>query len=147
VTTARLTLAGRRHFVAVAAVAAVVLGACERQPRELRLSYQSPSYYFSITSDPMPPRAREDVTYKILVRERSNRQPVDAGEGILYSSNREDARTGGAIRRGPEIGTYYGRLRYVTSGEWAVAVEFRRDSTARLEKVEWMQDVLPERDP
>jgi hypothetical protein len=36
-------------------------------------------------------------------------------------------------------------LNYVTSGEWAVAVEFRRDSTARFEKTEWMQEVLAER--
>jgi hypothetical protein len=132
--------------VAVLAIASAALVSCEREPRELRLSYQSPSYYFTVTSDPMPPRAREDVTYKIMMRERETRQPIDAGEGMIYSSNRDDARTGGAIWRGPEVGTYYGRLRFVTSGEWAIAIEFRRDSTARLEKVEWMQEVAPERD-
>jgi hypothetical protein len=141
----RATLS-RWRWVGALVISMVALNACQREPREPRLNYQSQSYYFTITSDPMPPRAREDIMYKIVMRDRETRQPIDAGEGMLYSSNRDDARTGGAIWRGPEIGTYYGRLRYVTSGEWAVAIEFRRDSTARLEKAEWMQEVLPERD-
>jgi len=34
----------------------------------------------------------------------------------------------------------------VTSGDWAIAIRFRRDSTSKLERTDWMQDVLPERE-
>jgi len=33
----------------------------------------------------------------------------------------------------------------VTAGDWSIAISFRRDSTAKLERIDWMQDVLAER--
>jgi hypothetical protein len=36
---------------------------------------------------------------------------------------------------------------YLLAGEWAVGIRFRRDSTAPLERIDWMQDVRPERNP
>jgi hypothetical protein len=43
-----------------------------------------------------------------------------------------------------QVGTYTANLSFVTAGNWAFALEFRRDSTHRLEKVEWRQDILAE---
>jgi hypothetical protein len=123
-----------------------LLAACGGQPRERQLRYMTESYYFTITADQMPPHAREPIRYKVLVRDKESRQPIDAGEGQIYASNRERAQTWDGLAKGPEIGTYYGRLNFVTSGDWAVAIRFRRDSTAKLEKAEWMQDVLAERE-
>ena len=120
--------------------------ACGGQPRERSLRYMTDSYYFTISADQMPPHAREPILYKVLVRDKESRQPIDAGEGQIYASNRERAQTWDGLTKGPEIGTYYGKLSFVTSGDWAVAIRFRRDSTAKLEKAEWMQDVLAERD-
>jgi hypothetical protein len=137
-TTARRT-AGL--FLAVVALAAACDG--EQGPRALRL--QTDSYYFTITPDASPPHAREPILYKVLVREKESRQPIDAGEGQIYASNRERASTWDGLAKGPELGTYYGKLNFVTSGDWAIAIRFRRDSTAKLETTEWMQDVLPER--
>ena len=105
----------------------------------------TPSFYFTVSSDPAPPRAREAVLYKIVVRDRESRQPIETGLGRIYSSNRDEAKTWDVLQKGAEAGTYYGKLNYVTSGEWAVAIEFRRDSVARIEKTEWMQEVLSER--
>jgi hypothetical protein len=126
-------------------VGAAALAACNGEPRQRALRQQTDSYYFTITPDQSPPHAREPILYKILVREKESRQPIDAGEGQIYSSNREGAKTWDGLTKGPEIGTYYGKLNFVTSGEWAIAIRFRRDSTAKLEKTEWMQDVLAER--
>ncbi len=79
------------------------------------------------------------------MRDRESRQPIETGEGQIYSSNRDGAQTWDGLEKGQAVGTYHGTLNFVTSGQWAVAIRFRRDSTARLEKVEWMQDVLGER--
>ena len=120
--------------------------ACGGAPRERSLRYMTESYYFTITADQMPPHARETILYKVLVRDKESRQPIDAGEGQIYASNRERAQTWDGLAKGPEIGTYYGKLNFVTAGDWAVAIRFRRDSAAKLEKAEWMQDVLAERE-
>ena len=119
--------------------------ACGGQSGPRPLRQLTDSYLFTITPDQLPPRAREDIRYKILVRDRESRQPIDAGEGQIFASNRDGASTWDGLERGPELGTYYGKLNFVTSGEWAIAIRFRRDSTSKLERTDWMQDVLAER--
>ena len=104
------------------------------------------SYHFAITPSVAPPFAREAILYKVVVRDRESRQPIETGEGQIYASNVDRANTWDGFAKGAELGTYYGKLNYVTSGQWAVAVRFRRDSAHALESTEWMQDVLNERD-
>jgi len=106
----------------------------------------SENYLFTIIPHESPPRAREAILYKIIVRDRETRQPIETGEGQIYASNREGASTWDGFEKGAEVGTYYGKLNFVTAELWAVAIRFRRDSLQRLEKVEWMQDVLNERE-
>jgi hypothetical protein len=118
-------------------------GARESSPRELRMI--SPSYSFSIVPSHAPPYAREATQYKIVIRDRDSRQPIETGEGQIYASNAERANTWDGFAKGAELGTYYGKLNFVTAGLWAVAIRFRRDSLHPLEKVEWFQDVLNER--
>ena len=62
-------------------------------------------------------------------------------------TTREGANTWDSFVAGPEVGTYYANLNYVVSGDWAVAIQFRRDSTHTLERADWMQEVAPERSP
>ena len=121
----------------------VACGQSEAKPREIR--YISKSYSFTITPGQSPPHAREQIIYKVFIRDRESREPIQNGEGQIYSNNREGARTWDGFTYGPEIGTYYGKLNYVTSGLWAVGLRFRRDSLHPLEKIEWMQDVMDER--
>ena len=47
--------------------------------------------------------------------------------------------------KGPELGTYYATMHFITSGQWAVAIRFQRDSTKKLERMDWMQEVFPAR--
>lgn len=110
---------------------------------ELRLL--SPSFAFNISASQSPPHAREAILYKVVIRDRGSRQPIETGEGQIYSNNKDRASTWDGFEKGAELGTYYGKLNYVTSGRWAVAIRFRRDSLSPLEKVEWMQDVYDER--
>ncbi len=128
-------------------LAALTIGAaCGGQPKARSLRQLTDSYLFTITPDQSPPHAREDIMYKILVRDRKTREPIQAGEGQIFANNRDGASTWDGLSKGPEIGTYYGKLNFVTAGDWAVAIRFRRDSTARLERTDWMQDVLAERE-
>ena len=139
----RLTVAA-----ALLAPIALALTACgPRAPRAYELRLISGNYAFNIVANPSPPHAREAVLYKIVIRDRDSRQPIETGEGQIYASNAEDAKTWDGFEKGAELGTYYGKLNYVTSGLWAVAIRFRRDSLHPLEKVEWMQDVYNERQP
>ena len=138
-----LTFRSMRRAAALVLAAPVVAGCARDAQRGLR--YTSESYYFTVEADPLPPPAREPVRYTIYVRDRESRQPIETGEGQIYSSNRDNAKTWDGLVKGDALGTYHGTLNFVTSGTWAVAIRFRRDSTARLETVQWMQDVLTER--
>ena len=137
--------AGARYAVVLAGSLARLAGATCGPPRHPELRQGTASYLFIITSDPIPPRAREDVIYSITVKDRETKQPVDAGEGRIFANTREGARTYDGFVKAPGVGVYSARLNYVTSGQWAVGIQFHSDSLKPLEKTEWMQDVLPER--
>jgi hypothetical protein len=135
---------GRRSLV-VAGSLVLLAGASCGPPRRPELRQGSKSYLFTITSEPIPPRAREDVIYTITVQDRETKQPIDNGEGRIFANTREGARTYDGFVKAPGVGVYSARLRYVASGQWAVGIQFHSDSLKPLEKTEWMQDVLPER--
>lgn len=141
--------AARARAAAVLAVVAaveIVSASCGRsEAQQHEMFYYTPHYTFTITPSEAPPHAREPITYKVVILDRDTHEPIQNGEGQIYSNNREGARTWDGFAYGPEIGTYYGKLNYVTAGLWAVGIRFRRDSLHPLEKLEWMQDVLNER--
>lgn len=133
----------RALLVGAALLGAVACGPREPRLRELRMI--SSNYSFTIIPSQAPPHAREAILYKVVIRDRDSRQPIETGEGQIYASNAERANTWDGFAKGAELGTYYGKLSFVTAGTWAVAIRFRRDSLHPLEKIEWMQDVLNER--
>lgn len=100
-----------------------------------------------ISVDPMPPEAMKPAVYKVVVRDRKTNQPVEQGEGRIFATSRDGANTDDGLAKGKEIGTYYARMYYVISGDWAIAIQFRRDSTARLERADWIQTVAPSKQP
>ena len=127
-------------------LAALLAGAAScGPPRKPELRQCSPSYCFTITSNPVPPYAREDVIYTVTVKDRKSDQPIETGEGRIFANTAEMARTYDGFVKAPQVGVYSAKLNYVTSGQWAVGIQFHSDSTKPLEKTEWMQDVLPER--
>lgn len=123
--------------------AAMVVTACG--PNEPATDYRAYTqhYAFRISTDPIPPMAREKVRYKVVVRDKDTNQPIQGGEGILYAENRDGVKTWDSFTAGPEVGTYYAdRLNFLTSGDWAMGLRFRRDSTHALEQADWMQEVV-----
>jgi hypothetical protein len=137
---------GRARWLHRSAIGLVLLGAIDcGPPRVPTLRQGTASYFFTISSEPIPPRAREDIIYKIEVKDKKTGQPIDLGEGRIFANTIEGARTYDGFVKAPAVGTYSAKLNFVTSGQWAVGIQFHSDSTKPLEKTEWMQDVLPER--
>ena len=133
----------------VIALAAVALAACGPKAAGTTTDYRAftEHYAFNITSDPSPPHAREKTLYKIRVRDKNSSQPIEGGEGIIYG-NTEDGggKTWDSFTPGEAPGTYTAKLNFVIATNWALALQFRKDSTQALEKVDtWYQTVLPER--
>jgi hypothetical protein len=128
--------------LAVSLLACVVaFSGCGPNKRSLENRQWSDSFEFRITVDPSPPRAIEDATYRIVVQDKNTKEPIETGEGRIFATSKDGANTDDGLAKGKEVGTYYGRLFFPTTGDWAVALQFRRDSTKRLERVDWIQSV------
>jgi hypothetical protein len=132
---------GGRFVLAALAVFAMSCG--DEGPPALR--QMSNSYSYTISPDDSPPHARQDIHYVIQIFDRKTRQPIDNGEGQLFASNNQGAKTWDGLTYGPEVGTYHAKLNFVVTGTWAVALRFRRDSIRPLERIDWMQEVHDER--
>ena len=122
----------RRRVMRLAALAllAGVSASCGPNERALDNRLWSDHFAFRVTVNPAPPHDIDDATYKIVVQDKKTGEPIEAGEGRIFATNKEDARinTDDGLAKGKEVGTYYGRLRFQVTGEWAVAIQFRRTS-------------------
>ncbi len=135
---------GHRHLgrwrVGLVAVATAVAGSCSSPPNT-DMRQWTDDLTFRISNDPTPPRARERITYKVVVRDKGSGQPIEKGEGRIFATSKDGANSWDSFEPGPEPGTYYANMKFITAGAWAVALQFRRDSTQKLERVDWMQEV------
>ena len=137
-------------LLAVSLLALATLTYCDSSPRKLQIRTFSEHFEFRITSDPMPPRAREDIIYRVTVIDKENGQPVEGGEGRIFANNATGASTWDSFIAAPEVGTYTAKLRFVTAEQWAVGIEFRRDTLpgTKIERAtDWQQDVAASREP
>jgi len=127
--------------LALAGLLAASTLACGDSRRALENRQWSDNFAFRITVDPMPPRAIEDANYKVVVQDKKTGEPIETGQGRIFANSKDGARTDDGLAKGKEVGTYYGRLFFPTTGDWAIALQFRRDSTSKLERVDWIQTV------
>lgn len=142
-------LGGARRLV-LAALGAAALAACTAGPptdaKAIRL--WTDDYYIVVTSEPSPPRALEQVKYKVVVRSKENRTPIDLGEGRIFATNEDRKNTANGFQKTDAPGTYETTMFFATAGPWAMGIQFRRDSTQRLQRTnDWMQDVLQATEP
>jgi len=136
----------RLAFVALIAAA---LTSCGSNPKLLELRLWSDSYAFRVTVDPMPPKALEPIVYRVVVQDKKTGQPIETGEGRIFATSADRANTSDGFKKEKEVGTYSGRLFFATSGDWAAAIQFRREQNPRmpLERVDWIQTVLQASEP
>ena len=100
-----------------------------------------------ISFEPTPAYAREKIQYRVVVQDRESGQPIENGWGQVYATSRDGKNTYDNLVPGTQLGTYFGTLNFLTAGQWAVAVRFRRDSLSPMETVDWMQEIHAERKP
>jgi hypothetical protein len=124
---------------------AVVTACGPAEPRPNRA--WTDSYEFRITLDPTPPHAREPTVFRVVVMDRETRQLIQGGEGRLFATSADSANAWDSFAPTPEPGVYTARLRFIHAGQWRYSLQFRRDSTARLEKPadDLVQTVFAER--
>jgi hypothetical protein len=141
----------RRQLAAAVTLGAIALAGCggggsSADPKAIRL--WTDNYYIVVTSEPSPPRALEPVQYKVVVRDKDSRQPIDIGEGRIFATNEDRKNTDNGFVKGEEPGTYRTKLFFATAGPWAMGIQFRRDSTQKLQRTnDWMQEVLQATEP
>jgi hypothetical protein len=105
-------------------------------------------YYIRVTSEPSPPRALEQVQYTVIVQDKKTRQPIDIGEGRIFATSEDRHNTDNGFVKADEPGTYRTTVFFATAGPWAMGVQFRRDSTQKLQRSnDWMQVVLQATEP
>lgn len=136
----RMTLA----WCAMVAAASVALASCGAPARAPEIRQWTDDMAFRISVVPAPPIAEEMTVFKVVVLDKDSGQPIQAGQGRIFATSQEHAQTGDGLAKGPEVGTYYAHVRFPVSGDWAIGLQFRRDSTSKLERTEdWQQQVLP----
>ena len=133
----------RSNLARLAAPVLFLLSAsCGPNERALDNRLWSDSFAFRITVKPSPPYDIEDAVYRIVVLDKKTNEPIETGQGRVFATNKDGINTDDGLQKGKEVGTYYGRLRFPVTGDWAAAVQFRRDSTSKLERVDWIQTVI-----
>ena len=135
--------------LAFVSLVAATLTSCGSSPKVLELRLWSDTYAFRVTVDPMPPLALEQITYRVVVTDKKTGQPIDSGEGRIFATSADRANTSDGFKKEKELGTYSGHLFYATSGDWAAAIQFRREKNPQmpLERVDWIQTVRPASEP
>lgn len=139
------------RFCRLALVPLVVaaVGSCEPNPRATDLRLWSDTYAFRVTVDPVPPKALEPAVYRIFVQDKKTGQPIETGEGRIFATSEDRANTSDGFKKEKELGTYSGRIFFATAGDWAAAIQFRREKNPGmpLERVDWIQTVRPAAEP
>jgi hypothetical protein len=127
-----------------ALVAALTVAACggEQRPPEIRQWTNDMAFRISVT--PLPPVAETTATFRVVVQDKDTGQPIETGQGRIFATSQEHAQAYDGLQKGKEVGTYYAHLRFPVAGDWAIGMQFRRDSTKPLERTQdWQQTVLP----
>lgn len=135
--------AGNRKRLLLVCGLVLVTSTCSPNPKALQLRLWSDTYAFTVTEDPMPPRALEQIVYRVVVQDKKTRQPIENGEGRIFATSPDRANTNDGFAKEKELGTYSARLFFPTVGDWAAAIQFRRDPKLPLERVDWIQTVHP----
>jgi hypothetical protein len=127
----------------VFAVAAASLAACGGNNRPPEIKQYTDDMAFRISAVPAPPVAEIMTVFKVVVLDRATGQPIQHGQGRIFATSQEHAQTGDGLAEGPEVGTYYAHVRFPVAGDWAIGLQFRRDSTSKLVRTQdWQQEVL-----
>ncbi len=124
--------------------ASVTLAACGAGGKPAgEMRFVTNDFVIRVSAESLPVRAMETIRYRVVVSDAKTGKPIDDGQGRIFATNADRKTTWNGLEYTGQLGTYRSNLWLVTSGLWAMAIQFRRDSTQPLQKTEdWTQDVL-----
>ena len=137
----------RRLAIAMFAGALAACAPPDRPNTDIRLWTQD--FEIRAWSDVTPPVSLEPIHYTIVVRDKKTGEPIADGQGRVYVTNADGISKWDGFKYGPEVGTYHATLMFPVAGEWALGIQFRRDSTKLLQKTvdDWHQTVYVGAEP
>jgi hypothetical protein len=116
--------------------------ACGSRTQEIPpLRLWSNDIAFQVSAKPVPPPARQDIVFKVVARDKTTGQAIEGGEGRIYATSLDRINAWDGLTPGAQPGTYYGKLNFITAGDWSMGLQFRRDSTQPIEQLDWKQEV------
>lgn len=138
-----MTLHVRARVSVLAALAGVAVAAgCGPSKPITDERLWTDDFEIRVSVDPLPPRAQEPANFTVYVRDKKTREPIVNGQGRIFATNSDRHSIDNGFTYGPEVGTYHSHLLFITAGEWALGVQFRRDSTQALQQsLDWRQSV------
>ena len=144
-----MTARANRRWLGFVGLAACAMVACEPSKASLSQRLWTSEFEFTITSDPMPPHTLDRTQFTVSVRDKKTHEPIVNGQGRIFASSADRRNIADGFVYGPEVGIYHAQLTFVTAGEWAMNVQFRRDSTKALVRpdYDWRQLILPATEP
>jgi hypothetical protein len=124
-------------------IIAWVTGACGPSLPPTDMRAWTDDFEFRISPDMVPPRALEQIHYSVTVRDKKTHEPIANGQGRIFATNADGHSIYDGFSYGPEVGVYHATLLFATAGDWAMNVQFRRDSTKALQRPDgdWRQTV------
>ena len=130
-------------------VASMTLAACDGTAhRKNEMRFVTDDFVIRVSAESLPVRALEATHWKVVVSELKTGKPVENGQGRIFGTNKDHKTTANGLAATGELGTYRTNMMFVTAGLWAMALQFRRDSTQMLQKTQdWTQDVMSANEP
>lgn len=139
-----------RRVVALAAACFVIAscGGGGSPPPRGELRFKTDDFVIRVEPETKPTRALEPIYWRVIVHDVKTGLPIQGGEGRVFGTNRDRKTVSNGLGETEELGTYRTNLMFVTAGMWAMAIQFRRDSTKVLQKTQdWTQDILAADEP
>ena len=73
-------------------IVALLAAACQPAPRDLSMKLLTEDMELRVLPDPVPPRAREPIRYKVVVRDRETGEPIETGVGQIFATSESNDR-------------------------------------------------------
>jgi len=139
-----------RRVVAFAVVGLVMAGCggAGSPPPSNELRFKTDDFVIRVSPENKPTRALEPIYWRVMIHDVKSGLPIQGGEGRIFGTNRDRKTVSNGLAATEELGTYRSNLMFVTAGMWAMAIQFRRDSTRVLQKtVDGTQDIMSADEP
>lgn len=139
----------RKVALLTSLAASLLLAACDAGARpKSEMRFVTDDFVIRVAAESLPVRALEPTHWRVVVSELKTGKPVENGQGRIFGTNRDHKTTANGLAATGELGTYRTNMMFVTAGLWAMGIQFRRDSTQKLQQTaDWTQDVLTADEP